>query len=147
MSASECQLFGCLRGNWLQNFQFESPKMKLHEFVRVPTVSNWAKLAVQISKDEAPTPLLTVGLLFIFGHLSRVHLTTSKIHSISQTSLNFKQRTSPEVVNNSRKVLQVSHSYLHKLKCWYGVSASQPLAGSRGFHGTAKERAVWGQVG
>ena len=58
MSASQCQDFGGLRGNRLQNFQFEFPKMKLHEFVRVPTVSDWAKFAVQISKDEAPTPLL-----------------------------------------------------------------------------------------
>ena len=49
----------------LQNFQFEFPKMKLCEFVRGATVSDWAKFAVQISKDEAPTPLLTVGLLFI----------------------------------------------------------------------------------
>ena len=47
-------------------------------------------------------PLLAVGLLFIFGHLSHVHLTTLKIHSVSQTPLNFKQRTSLEVVNNSR---------------------------------------------
>ena len=44
-------------------FQFESPKMKLCEFVRLPTVSDGAKFAVEISKDEAPTPLLTVGLL------------------------------------------------------------------------------------
>ena len=36
-------------------------------------------------------PLLTVKLLFIFGHLLRVHLATLKIHSISQTSPNFKQ--------------------------------------------------------
>ena len=41
-------------------------------------------------------PLLTVGLLFIFGHLA-----TLKIHSVSQTPLNFEQTTSPEVVNNS----------------------------------------------
>ena len=102
MSASECQDFGGLRGlpPW-QNFQFEFPKMKLHEFVRVPTVSDGDKFAVQISKDEAPTPLLKVGLLFIFSHLSRVHLATLKIHSVSQTSPNFKQTTSPEVVNNS----------------------------------------------
>ena len=44
-----------------QNFQFESPKMKLREFVRVPTVSDWAKFAVQISKDEALTPLPKIG--------------------------------------------------------------------------------------
>ena len=61
-----------------------------------------AKFAVQISKDEALTPLLTVGLLFIFAHLSRVHLATLKIHSVSQTPLNFEQRTLPEVVNYSR---------------------------------------------
>ena len=101
MSASKCWVWGALRGNRLQNFQFESPKTKLCEFVRVPTVSDWAKFAVQISKDEALTPLLTVGLLFIFGHLSRVHLATLKIHSISQTSPNFEQTTSPEVLNNS----------------------------------------------
>ena len=75
--------------------------MKLREFVRVPTVSDRAKFAVQISKDEAPTPLLTDGLLFIFGHLLRVHFATLKIHSVSQTTPNFKQMTSPEVVNNS----------------------------------------------
>ena len=75
--------------------------MKLREFVWVPTVSDLAKFAVQISKDEAPTPLLTVRLLFIFVHLSCVHLATLKIHSVSQTQPNFKQRTLPEVVNNS----------------------------------------------
>ena len=85
----------------MQNFQFESPKMKLRVFVRVPTVSNRAKFAVELSKDEALTPLLTVGLLFIFGHLSRVHLATLKIHSVSQTLLNFEQTTLWEVVNNS----------------------------------------------
>ena len=46
-------------------------------------------------------PLLTVGLLFIFGHLSRIHLATLKIHSISQTLPHFEQTTSPEEVNNS----------------------------------------------
>ena len=85
----------------MQNFQFEAPKMKLREFVRVPTASDGAKFAVQISKDEAPTPLLTVGLLFIFGHLSRVHFATLKIHSVSQTPLNFEQKTSPKIVNKS----------------------------------------------
>ena len=71
MSTSECWVLGGLRGNWLQNLQFESPKMKFCEFVRVPMVSDWAKFAVQISKDEAPTPLLTVGLLF-FSAIYRV---------------------------------------------------------------------------
>ena len=72
--------------------------MKLCEFVRAPTVSDRAKFGVQISKDEAATPLLTVGLLFILGHLSRVHLATLKIHSVSQTSPNFEQRTSPDML-------------------------------------------------
>ena len=72
--------------------------MKLHEFVGVPT----AKFAVQISEDEAPMPLLTVTLLFIFLHLLCVHITTLKIHSISQAPLNFEQRTLPEVVNSRR---------------------------------------------
>ena len=99
---------------------FESPKMKLPEFVRVPLVSDWAIFAVQISKDKAPAPLLTVGLLFIFMHLSCVHLATLKIHSVSQTPPNLKQRTLPEVVDNSGNRLQVSqesHSYLHKARC------------------------------
>ena len=39
--------------------------MNLREFVRVSTVNDFAKFAVKISKDEVPTPLLTVGLLFI----------------------------------------------------------------------------------
>ena len=120
MSASECRVLGGLRGNRLQNFQFEFPKMKLHEFVRVPMVSDWAKFAVQISKDEAPTPLLTVGLLFIFSHLLCVHLATLKIHSVYQTSPNFEQMTSLEVVNNSgneaTSLARIS-SYLHKPRC------------------------------
>ena len=78
--------------------------MKLHEFVRVPTVSDLDKFAVQISKDEAPTPLLTVGLLFIFMHLSSDHRAALKIHSVSQTPPNFEQRTSLEVVNSSRNL-------------------------------------------
>ena len=47
--------------------------------------------------------MLTVSLLFIFMHLSCVHLATLKIHSVSQsqTQQNFEQRTSPELVNNS----------------------------------------------
>ena len=85
----------------LQNFQFESPKMKFREFVRVPGVSDWAKFAVQISKDEAPMPLLTVELLFISVHLTCLHLTTLKIHNASQTPPKSEQRASPEVVNNS----------------------------------------------
>ena len=99
---------------------FESPKMKLPEFVRVPLVSDWAIFAVQISKDKAPAPLLTVGLLFIFMHLSCVHLAALKIHSVSQTPPNFRQRTLPEVIDNSGNRLQVSQesrSYLHKARC------------------------------
>ena len=72
--------------------------MKFHESVRVPMVSDRVKCAIQISKDKALMPLLTGTLLFIFVHLSCVHLTTLKIHNISQTPLNFKQKTSPEVV-------------------------------------------------
>ena len=101
MSASEYQVLGYLRVTDFAKFQFESPKMKLREFVRVPTASDGAKFAVQISKDEAPRPLLTVELLFIFSHLSCVHLAMLKIHSVSQTLPNFEQTTSPEVVNNS----------------------------------------------
>ena len=44
------------------------------------------------------TPLLTLGLLFIFVPLSCFHLATLKIHSISQTPPN---RTLPEVVHKS----------------------------------------------
>ena len=101
MSASECYVLGCLRGNRLQNFQFESTNMKLHEFFRVPMVSDWASFAVQISKDEALMTPLTVGILFIFVHLLCVHLATLKIHSVSQTPPKFEQRTSLEVVNSS----------------------------------------------
>ena len=74
--------------------------MKLCEFVRVPRISDLAKFVVQILKDEALTPLLTVGLLFIFMYLWYVHLATSKIH-VSQTPPNFKQRTSLGVVHDS----------------------------------------------
>ena len=35
-------------------------------------------------------------------HLSCVHLATLKIHSVSQTPLNFEQKILPEVVHNSR---------------------------------------------
>ena len=93
--------WGAYGVNDFAKFPVEFPKMKLHEFVRVPMVNDGAKFAVQISKDEAPMPLLKVWLLFIFGILSCVHFATLKIHSISQTSLNFEQTTLPEVVNNS----------------------------------------------
>ena len=76
--------------------------MKVCEFVRVPRISDWAKFAVQQSKDESPRLLLTVRLLFISVHLSCVPLTTWKVYSVSQTPPNFKQRTSLEVVHNSR---------------------------------------------
>ena len=78
----------------MQNFQL----MKLCEFVRAPTVSDRAKFGVQISKDEAATPLLTVGLLFILGHLSRVHLATLKIHFAELRAKDITRY----VVNNSR---------------------------------------------
>ena len=54
------------------------------------------RFPVQISKDEALTP---VGLLFIFVHLSCVHVAILKIHSISPP--NFEQRTLLDVVHNS----------------------------------------------
>ena len=50
------------------------------------------------SQNEAPTPFLTARLLFISMHLLCVHLTTLKINSVSQTPLNFEQRTSLEAV-------------------------------------------------
>ena len=87
------------------------------------------------------TPLLKVGLLFIFMHLSCVHLTTLKVNSVSQTPPNFEQRTSMEVANNSRneaKSLRKSSSYLHKLECQSGVSAKQPLPGGLGSRGQKK---------
>ena len=60
--------------------------MKLCKFVRVPRVRNWAKFAVQISKDEAPMPLLTVGFFFIFVHLLCVHPAALKIDSVSNST-------------------------------------------------------------
>ena len=44
----------------------------------MPRVSVCAKFAIQISNDEALMMLLTVGLLFISMHLSRVHLATAR---------------------------------------------------------------------
>ena len=73
------------------------------------------------------------------------------VHSISQTPLNFEQKTSPEVVNNSGnkayRVSQESHSYLHMPRCQYGASASRPLPGGLGLCGKAKEQAVMGGLG
>ena len=58
MSVPEYQVLGGLWGNRLCKISsLNLQKMKLRELVRVPTVSDWAKFAVQISKDEAPTPL------------------------------------------------------------------------------------------
>ena len=48
-----------------------------------------------------------------------------KIHSVSQTTLNFEQRTLPKAVNNSRsKATSLARilSYLHKLGYQYGAS-------------------------
>ena len=94
MSASECQVLESLQGNRLCKISSVNLQRWSSVSVRVPTVSDCNKFAVQILKDEALMPLLTLGLLFILGHLSRVHLATLKIHSISQTLQNFKQRTS-----------------------------------------------------
>ena len=99
MSASECQVFGCLHGNRLQNFQFESPKMKLCEFVRVPTVSDWDKFAVQIWKDEAPVHIAN-SRAFVYFRASVA--CPPRNFENSQHLSNFEQKTSPEVVNNSR---------------------------------------------
>ena len=60
--------------------------LNLREFVGVPRVSDWAKSAVQISKDEAPMPLLTVGFFFIFVHLLCVHPAALKIDSVSNST-------------------------------------------------------------
>ena len=47
-----------------------------------------------------------------------------KIHRVSQTTLNFEQRTLPKVVNNSYKATSLARilSYLHKLGYQYGAS-------------------------
>ena len=123
--------------------------MKLHEFVRVPGV-NWARFAVKISKDEALTPLLTVVLLFIFVHLSCVHLSALKIHSISQTPMNLEQRTSLEEHIIAEMRLQVSRgsrSYLQKLGCQYEASANWPPRGGLGSCHYKKGWAVTGSLG
>ena len=82
-------------------------------------------------------------------HLSCVHLTTLKILSISQTTPNFKQRTSLKVVHNSGNELQVSqksHPYLHKLGCQHGLCGYQQLPGSLGSRSKKKEWAVMGSL-
>ena len=63
---------GCLQGNQLQNFQFESLEVKLCEFVRGPRVSDWAKFAVQIAKDEAPMHAIANIRAFVYFHASIV---------------------------------------------------------------------------
>ena len=78
MSASECQVRG---GGAYEVTDCTISSLNCQRWNSVSLlgkakVSSWAKFAVQISKDEAPTPLLTVGLLFIFMHLSCVHLAT-----------------------------------------------------------------------
>ena len=92
-------------------------------------------------------PLLTVGLLFIFGHLSRVHLTTLKIHTISQTSPNFEQRTSPEVVNYNGNKATSHENPIPVCISRDGACASWALPGGLGFQGKAKEWAVTGGLG
>ena len=146
MSTSECRVLGCLRGNRLQNFQFEFPKMKLCEFVRVPMVNDWARFAFQISKDEAPMTLLTVGLLFIFGHLSYVHLETLEIHSVSQMPLNFEQRTLPEVVDSSRNKATSHENPIPACISRY-ASMECLLAGWSGVACLGKKSGQWGQYG
>jgi len=150
MSASECQVLGCLWGNRLQNFHLEFPKMKLCEFVRVPTVSNWAKFVVQISQDEALTP---VGHLFISVHPSCVHLATLKIHSVSRTPLNFEQRTSLEVVNSSgnEAISLVRFSFLFASARMLEWSVLADCYWAVWGHAVRKKserwRVVWGKVG
>jgi len=103
--ASELLSFEIWTTNLAQkNFQFQSPKMKLHEFVRVPMVSDWARFAVQISKDEAPTPLLisdTIADSRAFVYFGASIACPPRNFENSQHLSNSKQRASPEVVNNS----------------------------------------------
>ena len=65
-------------------------------------VTDLAKFAVRILKDEAPMPMPTVALFFIFVLPSCIHLATLKIHSVSKTPPNFEQRTLPEVLRNCK---------------------------------------------
>ena len=113
----------------------------------MPRVSDGAIFAVQISKDEAPTLLLTVVL--VFSYLSCVHFTTLKIHSVSQTTPNFKQRTSSEVVNNNENeatsLVRIPF-FSHKLGCQHGASTYWLLPGGLGLHSKKKERAVTGSL-
>ena len=142
---------------WMSDFvrvptgQFESAKMKLHKFVRVPRVSDWDKFAVQISKDEAPTlTLLTVGLLCIF--CASIVRPSRNFENSQHLSNSAELKTSLEVVHNSGNELQVSwetDSYLHNLGCQYGASANQLLLGSLG--SCSKKKCmqwwvVWGKV-
>ena len=70
--------------------------MKLCEFVRVPRISDLAKFVVQILKDEALTPLLTVGLLFKFSCIYGMpisqlrNFTSLKLHQTLNTGHHWK---------------------------------------------------------
>ena len=122
--------------------------MKLHEFVRVARVSTWAKIAVQISNDEAPMPLLTVGFLIIFMHVSCVHFATLKIHSVSQTPTKlWTKDITGSSAQSQRWVLQESCSCLCKLGCKYGACGYQAVWGCAVRKKSGWWWAVWGKVG
>ena len=52
MSTSECQLFGCQRGNWLQNLQFESEYLQRWSCVSLLGCSWYSKQLSQICSSD-----------------------------------------------------------------------------------------------
>ena len=101
MSASECQVLGYLWGNRLCKISsLNLQRWNWLWFCRVSTVSDWAKFAVQIPKDEAWMPLLTVGA-FVYFCASIV--CPSRNFENSQRLLNSTELRTKDIARSSKQ--------------------------------------------
>ena len=117
------------------------------------TVSNWAKFAVQISKDEALMPLLTVCYSRAFVYLHAFFVCPSCNFENSQhisDSTELLKRTSPEVVNNKQGYKFKSCENPVPICISWDASVEHLLAGCyqavRGARSKEKEGAVTGSL-
>ena len=96
MSASECQILGCLQGNWLCKIS----SLNLQRWSSVSLLrgahSKWLSHICSSNLKGWSSNAIAKSRAFVYFRPS-IHLATLKIQCLS----NFEQTTSPEVVNNS----------------------------------------------
>ena len=97
ISTSECQVLRYLQGNRLCKIS----SLKLQRWSSVSAHGKQLSHICSSNLKGWSSDVIANSRAFVYFCASCVHLATLKIHSISQTPPNFKQRTLQEVVNNS----------------------------------------------